>query len=65
MRLKDAVLRVREGQGAEVDGGFSFRSQVDQWSKQRNRDVRPGQFLDQIRPTTADCFCRPREYTLC
>jgi dienelactone hydrolase len=51
--LKDAIQRVRTGQGAEVDGGFSFRSKVDQWSTQRNRDVRPGQTLDQIRPTTA------------
>jgi dienelactone hydrolase len=54
--LKDAIQRVREGQGAEVDGGFSFRSKVDQWSTQRNRDVRPGQLLDQIRPTTAVLF---------
>ncbi len=54
--LKDAILRVREGQGAEVDGGFSFRSKIDQWSTQRNRDVRPGQTLDQIRPTTAVLF---------
>jgi dienelactone hydrolase len=54
--LKDAITRVREGQGAEVDGGFSFRSKVDQWSTQRNRDVRPGQTLDQIRPTTAVLF---------
>jgi dienelactone hydrolase len=53
---KDAILRVREGQGAEVDGGFSFRSKIDQWSNQRNRDVRPGQTLDQIRPTTAVLF---------
>jgi dienelactone hydrolase len=51
--LGDAVRRVREGQGAEVDGGFSFRSKIDQWSTQRNRDVRPGATLDQIRPTTA------------
>jgi dienelactone hydrolase len=51
--LKDAALRVRDGQGAEVDGGFSFRSKVDQWSTQRNRDVRPGSTLDQIRPSTA------------
>ena len=51
--LKDAIQRVRTGQGAEVDGGFSFRSKVDQWSTQRNRDVRPGQTLDHIRPTTA------------
>ncbi len=54
--LKDAIQRVREGQGAEVDGGFSFRSKIDQWSNQRNRDVRPGQTLDQIRPTTAVLF---------
>ena len=54
--LKDAILRVREGQGAEVDGGFSFRSKIDQWANQRNRDVRPGQVLDQIRPTTAVLF---------
>jgi dienelactone hydrolase len=54
--LQDEIKRVREGQGAEVDGGFSFRSKVDQWSSQRNRDVRPGQTLDQIRPTTAVLF---------
>jgi dienelactone hydrolase len=54
--LKDAIQRVREGQGSEVDGGFSFRSKIDQWSNQRNRDVRPGQTLDQIRPTTAVLF---------
>jgi len=54
--LQDAIKRVREGQGAEVDGGFSFRSKVDLWSTQRNRDVRPGQTLDQIRPTTAVLF---------
>ena len=54
--LQDAIKRVREGQGAEVDGGFSFRSKIDQWSTQRNRDVRPGQTLDQIRPTTAVLF---------
>ena len=59
--LKDAILRVREGQGAEVDGGFSFRSKIDQWSTQRNRDVRPGQTLDQIRPTTAVLFLPGRE----
>jgi len=51
--LKDAIQRVRDGQGAEVDGGFSFKSKIDQWSNQRNRDMRPGATLDQIRPTTA------------
>ena len=50
---KDAVTRVRTGQGGEVDGGFSFKSKIDAWSNQRNRDVRPGTTLDQIRPTTA------------
>jgi len=51
--LPDAITRVRTGQGGEVDGGFSFRSKIDAWSNQRNRDVRPGTTLDQIRPTTA------------
>ena len=51
--LQDAIIRVRTGQGGEVDGGFSFRSKIDAWSNQRNRDVRPGTTLDQIRPTTA------------
>ena len=53
---KDAVMRVRTGQGGEVDGGFSFKSKIDAWSSQRNRDVRPGTTLDQIRPTTAVLF---------
>ena len=51
--LPDAITRVRTGQGSEVDGGFSFKSKIDAWSNQRNRDVRPGTTLDQIRPTTA------------
>jgi hypothetical protein len=51
--LPDALTRVRTGQGGEVDGGFSFKSKIDAWSNQRNRDVRPGTTLDQIRPTTA------------
>ncbi len=53
---KDAVTRVRTCQGGEVDGGFSFKSKIDAWSNQRNRDVRPGTTLDQIRPTTAVLF---------
>ena len=53
---KDAITRVRTGQGGEVDGGFSFKSKIDAWSNQRNRDVRPGTTLDQIRPTTAVLF---------
>jgi uncharacterized protein len=54
--LDDAVKRARTGQGAEVDGGFSFKSKVDMWSTQRNRDVRPGTTLDQIRPATHVLF---------
>jgi dienelactone hydrolase len=54
--LEDGVKRARTGQGAEVDGGFSFKSKVDMWSTQRNRDVRPGTTLDQIPPTTRVLF---------
>ena len=55
-RLDDAIARVRTGQGAEVDGGFSFRSKVDQWYTTRNQDVQPGAVLDQIPTTTAVLF---------
>lgn len=51
--MDDAIARARTGQGAEVDGGFSFRTKVDAWSTTRNRDVRPGQTLDQIATTAA------------
>jgi dienelactone hydrolase len=54
--LEDGIKRVRTGQGAEVDGGFSFKSKVDMWSTQRNRDVRPGSTLDQIAATTRVLF---------
>lgn len=54
--LADGIERVRTGQGAEADGGFSFRSKIDRWSTQRNRDVRPGSTLDQILPGTAVLF---------
>ena len=54
--IEDAITRVRTGQGAEVDGGFSFRSKVDQWYTTRNQDVQAGAWLDQIAPTTAVLF---------
>jgi hypothetical protein len=54
--LEDGIRRARTGQGAEVDGGFSFKSKVDMWSTQRNRDVRPGSTLDQILPGTKILF---------
>ena len=40
--VDDAIKRARTGQGAEVDGGFSFRSKIDLFGNFRNRDVRPG-----------------------
>lgn len=54
--LEDGIKRARTGQGAEVDGGFSFKSKVDMWSTQRNRDVRPGSTLDQIPLATRILF---------
>ena len=50
--LEDGIKRARTGQGAEVDGGFSFRSKIDMWSNQLNREFRPGAILDRIPQTT-------------
>lgn len=50
--LDDAIKRARTGQGAEVDGGFSFKSKIDMFGNFRNRDVRTGSWLDQIAETT-------------
>jgi dienelactone hydrolase len=46
--LEDAIRRVRTGQGNEIDGGFSFKSKVDQWYLTRNQDVQAGAWLEQI-----------------
>jgi dienelactone hydrolase len=54
--LDDAITRARTGQGAEVDGGFSFKSKIDMFGNFRNRDVRPGALLDQIVETTRILF---------
>ena len=54
--VDDAIKRARTGQGAEVDGGFSFRSKIDMFGTFRNRDVRPGSTLDQIVETTRVLF---------
>ena len=51
--LEDGIKRARTGQGAEVDGGFSFRSKIDMWSNQVNREFRPGAMLDRIPQTTS------------
>lgn len=50
--LEDGIKRARTGQGAEVDGGFSFRSKIDMWSSQVNREFRPGALLERIPQTT-------------
>jgi uncharacterized protein len=54
--LEDGITRARTGQGAEADGGFSFKSKIDLWANQRNRDVRPGSTLDQISEGTRVLF---------
>ena len=54
--IDDAIKRARTGQGAEVDGGFSFRSKIDMFGNFRNRDVRPGAMLDQIVGSTKVLF---------
>ncbi len=50
--LEDGINRARTGQGAEVDGGFSFRSKIDLWSSQVNREFRPGMLIDRIPEST-------------
>jgi len=50
--IEDGVKRARTGQGSEVDGGFSFKSKIDMWSSQVNREFRPGAALDRIPETT-------------
>jgi dienelactone hydrolase len=50
--VDDMIKRARTGQGAEIDGGFSFRSKIDAYSNQRNREVRPGSTVDRIPETT-------------
>jgi dienelactone hydrolase len=50
--LEDGIKRARTGQGDEVDGGFSFRSKIDRWSSQVNREFRPAALLGQIPETT-------------
>jgi dienelactone hydrolase len=58
--LDDAIQRVRTGQGNEIDGGFSFKSKVDQWYLTRNQDVAAGAWLDQI-PATNHLLFLPAE----
>ncbi|MCW5968593.1 MAG: acetylxylan esterase [Blastocatellales bacterium] len=50
--IEDGVKRARTGQGDEVDGGFSFRSKIDRWSSQVNREFRPAALIDRVPETT-------------
>ena len=50
--LADSIQRARTGKGAEVDGGFSFRTKIDLWSNQVNREFRPGSMIDRIPEAT-------------
>lgn len=50
--IEDGIRRARTRQGAEVDGGFSFRSKIDMWSSQVNREFRAGSMLGRIPETT-------------
>mgnify|MGYP001191307180 CR=1 FL=1 len=54
--MEDAITRVRTGQGAETEAGFSFRTYVDRWYLTRNQDVQPGAWLDQIPQTNHVLF---------
>jgi dienelactone hydrolase len=53
---EDAIRRVQTGQGNEIDGGFSFKSKVDQWYLTRNQDVQPGALLERIPKTNRILF---------
>jgi uncharacterized protein len=54
--LDDAFTRVRTGQGAETEAGFSFPTNVDLWYRSRSRDIQSGAMLERVRPTTAVLF---------
>ncbi len=54
--LDDAFTRVRTGQGAETEAGFSFQTNVDLWYRSRSRDIQSGAMLERVRPTTAVLF---------
>ena len=50
--VEDGIKRARTGQGAEVDGGFSFRTKIDAYSGQINREVRAGSLIERIPEST-------------
>jgi dienelactone hydrolase len=54
--LDDAIVRVKTGQGAETEAGFSFQTNVDLWYRSRSRDIQSGAMLERVRPSTAVLF---------
>ena len=58
--VEDAIQRARTGQGAEADGGFSFRSKIDLWGTIVNREFRPGAMLDRV-PLSTKILWLPAE----
>ncbi|HEY7798526.1 MAG TPA: acyl-CoA thioester hydrolase/BAAT C-terminal domain-containing protein [Hyphomonadaceae bacterium] len=54
--LDDAIVRVKTGQGAETEAGFSFQTNVDLWYRSRSRDIQSGAMLERTRPSTAVLF---------
>jgi uncharacterized protein len=54
--LEDAVTRVKTGQGAETEAGFSFQTNVDLWYRTRNRDLQSAAMLERARPSIAVLF---------
>jgi dienelactone hydrolase len=58
--VEDAIQRARTGQGAEADGGFSFRSKIDLWGTIINREFRPGMLIDRV-PLSTKILWLPAE----
>ncbi len=50
---EDEIKRARLGQGAEIDGGFSFRTKIDMETNQTGREHRPWHALDRAPLSTA------------
>jgi polyvinyl alcohol dehydrogenase (cytochrome) len=50
---EDEIKRARTGQGAEIDGGFSFRTKIDAETNQTGRESRPWQSMQHTPESTA------------
>ena len=54
--LQDQIRRARTGRGAEVIGGFSFRTLIGLEARFWEREARPGRSIERIPQTTAVLF---------